>query len=132
MNSSVILFDGICNLCNGFVQFVIKRDRKNVFKFASLQSAYGQKFLTENKLNTDEFKSIILYKNEKLFTQSTAALKIFKELNGLWKLFFAFIVIPKFIRDAVYNLIARNRYRWFGKKETCMVPTKELEEKFLE
>ncbi len=129
--ASVILFDGVCNLCNGFVQFVIKRDKKNIFRFASLQSEFGQKFLTENKLNAVVFKSIILVKGTSYFSQSTAALKIFKELNGVCKLLYVFIITPKFIRDAVYNLVARNRYSWFGKKESCMIPSNELEEKFL-
>ena len=127
----VILFDGVCNLCNGFVQFVIKRDKKNIFRYASLQSDFGQQFLQKNKLNAVEFKSIILIVDNNYFSQSTAALKIFKELNGGWKLLYGFIIVPKFIRDAVYYFIAKNRYKWFGKMESCMVPTKELAEKFL-
>ncbi len=131
MEPTIILFDGVCNLCNGFVRFVIKHDKKNVFKFVSLQSDFTQQLLQKNNLNTAELKSIILFQNEKLFTRSTAALKIFKELNSGWKLIYAFIIIPKFIRDAVYNIIAKNRYRWFGKTDSCMIPTDELQEKFL-
>jgi predicted DCC family thiol-disulfide oxidoreductase YuxK len=131
MNTHVILFDGVCNLCNGFVQFVIKRDQKKVFKFASLQSEFGQKFLAENKLNDAEFKSIILVKGVSYFSQSKAVLNIFRELGGAWKLLYVFIVVPKVIRDAVYNLVARNRYKWFGKRLNCIVPAKELDDRFL-
>jgi predicted DCC family thiol-disulfide oxidoreductase YuxK len=127
----VILFDGACNLCNRSVQFIIEHDKKNIFKFASLQSDFGKDLL--NRFNEEDSipDSVILYKDEKLFTESTAALMILKELGGGWQFLYLFILVPKFIRDAVYRFIANNRYKWFGKRESCMVPTEELRNKFI-
>lgn len=130
-DSPVILFDGVCNLCNASVQFIIKKDKEKIFQFASLQSETGQQILKHFQLRADNFNSFILYQDGKIFTKSTAALKMFSQLNG-WKWTKLFFIIPRFIRDAVYNIIARNRYRWFGKKEECMVPTPEVKERFLE
>lgn len=130
--NDVILFDGVCNLCNFFVQFVIKRDRRNVFKFASLQSDFGKKILNESGLADANSDSVILYSEGKTYTESKAALKILKKLSGGWKLIYVFIILPKSIRDAVYRFIARNRYKWFGKKDSCMLPTPELKNKFIE
>lgn len=130
-NNPVILFDGICNLCTGSVQFILKRDKEKKFLFASLQSKYGQDLLKELDLPTDTFNSFILYERGKIFTRSTAALKMFSQLKG-WKWVKIFWIVPKFIRDAVYNLIAKNRYKWFGKKEECWVPTQELKARFLD
>ncbi len=130
-NELIILFDGVCNLCNGMVQFVIKNDAKKRFQFASLQSISGQEILQKFQLSTDVFDSFILLENGRLFTKSTAALRVVKRLKGLWLLLYSFIIVPKFIRDAVYNLIAKNRYKWFGKQETCWVPTPTLKERFL-
>lgn len=127
----IILFDGVCNLCNGAVQFIIKRDKKNYFSFASLQSATGQKLLYEHDLSLNDFNSFILIENNKAYTRSTGALRVLKKLNGLWALLYSFIIIPPFIRNAVYNYIAKNRYKWFGKKEECMIPTPELRARFL-
>ncbi|HEX6846081.1 MAG TPA: thiol-disulfide oxidoreductase DCC family protein [Chitinophagaceae bacterium] len=127
----VILFDGVCNLCTGSVQFILKRDTTKEFLFASLQSNYGQELLKQFHLPTDVFNSFILYREGKIFTRSTAALKMFQQLNG-WKWVKIFWIVPKFFRDAVYNLVAQNRYRWFGKKEECWVPTPELKARFLE
>ena len=127
----VILFDGVCNLCNGAVQFIIKHDRKNIFRFASLQSDAGQQLLKQFSLPQDQFNSFVLIENEKAFTQSVAALRIAKKLSGAVRLLYGFIIVPPFIRNAVYRLIANNRYRWFGKKESCMIPTPELRQKFL-
>jgi predicted DCC family thiol-disulfide oxidoreductase YuxK len=127
----VILFDGVCNLCSGSVQFILKRDKEKRFLFASLQSAYGQKTLAQFNLPLDNFNSFILYQDGKIFSKSTGALKMFSLLSG-WGWVKIFWIVPKFIRDAVYNLIANNRYKWFGKKEECMIPTKELKERFLE
>jgi len=128
---SIILFDGVCNLCNAAVQFVIKRDRKNQFLFASLQSETGKLLLKQFNLDKNEMNSIILIENEKAYQRSTAALKVAKKLDGLWFLLYAFIIVPKFIRDGVYNLISKNRYSWFGRKDECMIPTPELKAKFL-
>ena len=128
----VILFDGICNLCSGAVQFIIKRDPKKHFRFASLQSKFGEEVMKHFGLPVNQFNSFILLENGKIYTRSTAALKVAKKLKGAWSLAYGFIIIPYFIRDAVYNLIARNRYKWFGKKEECWIPTSELKSLFLE
>lgn len=128
----IILFDGVCNLCSSVVQFIIKRDKKNQFKFASLQSAFAQSVLQQHNLPQNDYNSFILLKNNKIYTKSTGALKVIKHLNGLWPLLYGFIILPAFIRDAVYSWIAQNRYKWFGKKETCWIPTPELQKKFIE
>jgi predicted DCC family thiol-disulfide oxidoreductase YuxK len=128
----IILFDGVCNLCNGAVQFIIKRDAKDIFRFASLQSETGQKLLATHQLQHKNIDSIVLVKNNNAYIKSTAALHIAKELSGIWKLAYYYIFIPKFIRDAVYDFVARNRYRWFGKKDQCMVPTAQLKSRFLD
>jgi predicted DCC family thiol-disulfide oxidoreductase YuxK len=127
---SVILFDGVCNLCNKVVQFVIKRDKKGSFKFASLQSTFGQQLLENFDLPTDNFNSFILFKKGRIYTRSTAALLVLKELPGVWLLLSALIIIPPFIRNAVYNTIARNRYKWFGKKQECWLPSPETKDRF--
>jgi predicted DCC family thiol-disulfide oxidoreductase YuxK len=128
---SIILFDGVCNLCNGAIQFVIKRDTKNQFVFASLQSEEAKKILAGHNFRLHKMESFFLVENGNVYDRSTAALKVLRKLNGLCKLLYAFIIIPKFIRDAAYDFIARNRYRWFGRKDECMIPTKELRAKFL-
>lgn len=130
--SHLILFDGVCNLCNGAVQTVINNDKKQIFTFASLQSITGEKVLIENKLSTDDFDSFVYLRNGKLFLRSSAALYVAKDLGGFSQLLFIFIIVPKFIRDFVYNYIAKNRYKWFGKQESCMVPTPELKSRFLD
>ncbi|HEY5405594.1 MAG TPA: thiol-disulfide oxidoreductase DCC family protein [Ginsengibacter sp.] len=128
---SIILFDGVCNLCNGAVQFVIKRDNKDQFLFASLQSDEGKEILKEYNLPSNKMNSFFLVENGKVYDKSTAALRVLKKLNSLWRLFYIFIVVPKFIRDGVYNWIAKHRYQWFGQKDECMIPTPELKAKFL-
>ena len=127
----VILFDGVCNLCTGSVQFILKRDKEKKFMFASLQSSYGQGLLQQFDLPTDTFNSFILYQDKKIFTRSTAALKMFQQLKG-WKWVRLFWIVPKFIRDGVYDLIAKNRYKWFGQKNECWLPTPELKARFLD
>ncbi len=131
MSSGIILFDGVCNLCNSSVNFIIDRDKKNKYKFASLQSETGQKYLNKFCLNSKEFDSIVLIENEKYYLRSEAVIKIAKNFNGLWKLLYGFIIIPEPIRDYFYDILANNRYKWFGKKDSCRVPTPELKEKFL-
>lgn len=128
----VILFDGVCNLCNASVQYVIKHDKKRLFRFASLQSSFGERILRENNLSANVFNSFILLDNNKIYTRSTAALHVAKKLNGLIKLLYGFIIVPKFIRDFVYDVIAKNRYKWFGKKEACWIPMPELKSLFFE
>ena len=127
----VIFFDGVCNLCTGVVQFVIRHDPKRKFRFASLQSEIGQQLLQQFNLPSEEFGSFILFEKGKVYTKSTAALTVAKNLNGLLPVWYTWIILPKFIRDSVYNLVARNRYKWFGKKEECWIPTPELNELFI-
>ena len=128
---SIILFDGICNLCNGAVNFIIRRDRKNHFYFASLQSDTGRELLARYLLPVNDFNSFVLIENGQAFTRSNGALRIFRKLDGLWPILYVFIIVPKFIRDGVYNMIAKKRYVWFGKKDACMLPTPELRARFL-
>jgi predicted DCC family thiol-disulfide oxidoreductase YuxK len=128
---ALILFDGVCNLCNSSVDFIIRRDKKGVFKFASLQSTLGQQVLEKFQLSQDSFSSVILLKNGKIYQKSTAALLIAHELSGVWALLYGFMLVPALIRNAVYDWIARNRYRWFGKKETCRLPTPGEKSRFL-
>ena len=128
----VVLFDGICNLCSTSVQFIIKHDTKKHFRFASLQSDLGQKILRQFGLPADELNSFILLEDQKIYTKSSGALRVTKKLNGLWPALYGFIIVPPFIRNAVYSWVARNRYKWFGKKETCWLPTPELRKLFLD
>jgi predicted DCC family thiol-disulfide oxidoreductase YuxK len=130
--SEVVLFDGVCNLCNGAVLFIIKRDRAAKFSFASLQSEYGQVQLKKFGLPVNELNTIFLIKGGKFFKKSDAALEITRGMSGLWPAFYVSKIVPKFIRDATYDWIAKNRYRWFGKQETCMIPTPELKGRFLD
>jgi predicted DCC family thiol-disulfide oxidoreductase YuxK len=128
---TVVFFDGLCNLCNGAVQFVIKHDTKNVFKFASLQSDYAQKELLAYKIDLTAPNSFVLIIEGEVYQQSTAALKVVKQLNGLWPLLYVGIFLPRFFRDWIYGFVAKNRYKWFGKKEICWTPTADLKHKFL-
>lgn len=126
-DEKVIFFDGHCNLCNGVVQFIIKRDKERVFKFASLQSEAAEELnLKEESLRTMYFKEGV-----KIWSKSDAALKIFKNLNFPWKIAYGLIIFPRQLRDYVYDIISKYRYRWFGKSENCMMPTPELEARFL-
>lgn len=127
----VILFDGVCNLCNSTVQFVIKHDKKDTFRFASLQSDIGQQLLKKFNLPVSKINSFVLVQNNKAYTRSTGALMVAKQLDGFWPLLYIFIIIPPFIRNGMYNFIATHRYKWFGKKETCWLPAPELKNKFL-
>jgi len=127
----VILFDGVCNLCNGSVQFVLKRDSKGYFKFASLQSDAGQELLKKYNLPTEGFNSFVLIENDKAYLKSSGALRVARRLNGAWPLLYGFMIVPAFIRNFFYNSLAKNRYRWFGKKEACMLPLPEWKERFL-
>ncbi len=120
---SIVLFDGYCNLCSGAVQFILKRDRKKKFYFGSLQSEFGQKLLLDHHFPSKDFNSLVLIENGKIYTKSTGALKIAKSLNGFWPIFYAALIIPKFLRDQVYNWIAKNRYKWFGRKDQCLLLT---------
>ena len=130
-NPPIILFDGVCNLCNNSVQFVIKHDNENKFMFAALQSPTGQALLQQYNLPLQGFNSFVLIQNEIVFLKSTAALHVAKQLSGPVKLLYGFIIVPALIRNAVYNIIAKNRYKWFGKKDNCMIPTPALQSRFL-
>jgi predicted DCC family thiol-disulfide oxidoreductase YuxK len=127
----ILLFDGVCNLCNRTVQFVIKRDAKAKFFFASLQSDYGQTLLKRFGLPLDDFDSFVLIKGNKYYLKSSAGLHVLKELGGGWKLFYALMIFPRSLRDFIYGLVARTRYTVFGRRDTCMVPTQEQRERFL-
>ena len=127
----IILFDGVCNLCNGSVKFVLKRDKTAQIRFAPLQSAAGNALCQIHHIDPTALDSFIFIENGSIFKQSTAALRICRHLSFPWPLIFVCIIIPRFIRDRVYNWIARNRYNWFGKKESCMIPTPEVRSRFL-
>jgi predicted DCC family thiol-disulfide oxidoreductase YuxK len=127
----IILFDGVCNFCNGMVNFIIRQDKKKVFRFAALQSETGQKLLEQYGLPKENFNSFFLVDNGKVYRSSTAGLRLYSRLPWYWKWTQVFWIVPRFLRDAVYNFIARNRYRWFGKKESCMVPTADVRSRFL-
>ncbi len=129
--SAILLFDGVCNFCNGSVNFIIDHDKAAYFKFAPLQSEIGRKLLDQykiDKLNTD---SVILIEDEKAYTHSTAVLRIARNLDGFWKYFYAFIIVPRSVRDFFYKLFAKYRYRLFGKQEACMLPTAEVRARFV-
>ena len=131
MSKSVILFDGVCNLCNASVRFVIKRDQKARFNYASLQSPYAAGLFKKLNFDASKTDSIVLYENETIYVRSTAALKIARHLDGLWFLLYGFIIVPAFLRDAIYDFIAKKRYQWFGKKEHCEIPAPGMKERFL-
>ena len=131
-DKKIILFDGVCNLCNASVKFVIKRDTKDVFRFVPLQSDLGNKILNHIGINREQTDSIVLYEPGKAyFYKAEAALKIINEFGGLYYLLNILQIFPKFISNAVYDYIAKNRYHWYGKQESCMMPTPELAAKFL-
>lgn len=127
----VLLFDGECNLCSRLVQFIIRNDKKKLFLFAPLQSESAKNILTGIKCSLSTFNSIVLVYRGKIFTKSAAALTTLRLLRGPWQLMYAGIVIPTFVRDAFYGWVARNRYKWFGKSNSCMVPAPELMDRFL-
>jgi len=128
----IILFDGICNFCNAIVNFIIRQDKENIFLFCTLQSASGAKLLDQYHINWRDDDSFVVIENGEAYQKSNAALRLYNKLPWYWKWTQLFWIVPKFIRDGVYNLIAKNRYRWFGKKQECMVPTPEVRKKFLE
>ncbi|MBK9331764.1 MAG: thiol-disulfide oxidoreductase DCC family protein [Ignavibacteria bacterium] len=127
----IILFDGVCNLCNSSVNFIIDNDRRNVFKFASLQSETGSELRKKHNLSSKDIDSVILIDADRAYIKSDAALRIAAELGGIYKVISYLRFMPKFIRDFFYDIIAKNRYKWFGKKDTCRIPTPELKSKFL-
>ncbi len=130
-NDMIILFDGVCNLCNGAVQFIIKWDHKKRFKFASLQSDSGQELLKSYGENTKSFESLIFIDRGTVYKKSTGALRIGRLLGGMWPLVGLGLVIPGILRDPVYTAIAMSRYQFFGKQDSCMIPQKEILDRFL-
>jgi predicted DCC family thiol-disulfide oxidoreductase YuxK len=132
-NKKIIFFDGICNLCNNAVLKVIKYDKKNNFVFCALQSTTGQKIISQLQIDISKIDSIILYEPGVSYdVKSTAAIKIMNDFGGLWFLTRIFWIFPEAFRNHIYDFIARNRYKWFGKKESCMLPSAELKARFLE
>ena len=129
--SAIILFDGVCNFCNGSVNFIIERDKTGYFKFAPLQSEIGEKLLAEHGVDKVETDSVVLIEDGKVYTHSTAALRVARKLEGAWRWFYAFIFVPRLIRDAFYKLFAKYRYKIFGKKDECMLPSPEIRARFL-
>ena len=127
---NIILFDGVCNLCNGVVSFTIKRDKKALFRFAALQSGTGQLLLKRYGVENENI-TLFYFKDNVCFRKSAAVLHIFKDLGGIWKCFYPLIILPVCLRDTVYLFISRNRYRWFGKRKNCMIPTEEIRKRFL-
>ena len=128
---AIILFDGVCNFCNDSVNFIIKRDSKRYFKFAPLQTEFSDRLLKPHGIDSTKTDSIILIENEQIFTRSTAVLKIASSLDGIWSAFYIFIITPRPIRDLFYVLFTKYRYKLFGKKDMCMIPTPEVRERFL-
>jgi predicted DCC family thiol-disulfide oxidoreductase YuxK len=130
-DNAIVLFDGICNFCSASVLFIIKRDPAGYFRFAALQTDNGR-FITERHgINLESTDSIILIENDRVFYRSDAALRISRRLRGAWKLFYVFIIIPPFIRNFVYDIIASNRYRWFGKRDSCFIPDESIMSRFI-
>ncbi len=130
-SESVVLFDGVCNLCNGIVNFLIDADHRKRLKFASLQSETGQQILMRFGMDTADFDTFVFYSKGHIYTRSRAALEVARELGGMWRLAYGAIIIPPLLRDGIYRLIAANRYRCFGKRDACRMPTPELKARFL-
>lgn len=130
-NHPILLFDGVCNLCNGFVQFVIKRDPEGHFRFAALQSEAGQTLLRQHHLSTDNIDTVVLIDKGEAHVRSEVAIRVASQMKGLWPVISVFRILPLALRDALYNFVAANRYRWFGEKDQCMIPTPELKQRFL-
>lgn len=132
MNERIVLFDGVCNFCNFWIQFALKRDRKGKLKFTTLQGEAAKQLLPQYGINPSILTSVIFIDKGKVYKESTAALRVCMYLDGFWKLFYGLIIIPSIIRDFIYKWIGKNRYKWFGKRETCMLPTPEQRKRFLE
>jgi len=128
----IILFDGVCNLCNGFVQWIIARDPEARFHFGTLQSAAAQELLKGVQAGPLDMGTVLYVTDGRVLERSTATLTILKDLGGAWSLLYAFIIVPRILRDAVYRWVARNRYKWYGQRPSCMVPTPELRSRFID
>lgn len=129
--NNIVLFDGVCNFCDSSINYVIDHDPKKKFQFAPLQSEAGERLQKQFNLEVNKLDSVLLIRNDKILSKSTAALYVAKQLSGAAPLLFAFIIVPAPIRDWVYNYIAKNRYKWFGKKDSCMIPTPDVRSRFL-
>lgn len=127
----IILFDGVCNLCNNSVKFIIKRDTSGYFKFASLQGETGQRLLKKHSLNYD-LNSFVLIEKEKVYIKSSAALRVCSKLGGAWRILSIFRFLPPLFRDFLYDIVAKNRYKWFGKEESCILPLPKWKQRFLD
>jgi Uncharacterized protein conserved in bacteria len=131
-DKKIILFDGVCNLCDSSIQFIIRHDKKDLFRFVALQSEIGMEIIKHIGVDTSKIDSILLYEPGKAYYyKAEAALKIAKELGGIYTAISWFGILPKFLTNSVYDYIAKNRYKWYGKKDACMIPTPELKAKFL-
>ncbi len=128
---AIVLFDGVCNFCNASVNFVIARDKAAYFKFAPLQSVIGEELRTRHGIDKVETDSVIVIENERVYTHSSAALRIARHLDGIWSWTYVFVIVPKPIRDLLYRLFARNRYRLFGRQDACMMPTPDVRARFM-
>jgi len=128
---AIVLFDGVCNFCNASVNFVIEHDKAGYFKFAPLQSEIGEELVAKHGINTADIDSVIVVENDRAYTHSSGALRIAKQLDGIWSWAYAFIMVPKPIRDFCYKLFAKHRYRLFGRQDACMMPTPEIRARFL-
>lgn len=131
MHPNLILFDGVCNFCNFWVNFIIDRDSKAFFKFTAVQSDTARQILKSNNIDAIKIDSIVLVINGKIFFKSSAAFQIARKLDGFCKLLYIFIIIPPFMRDGIYDFIASNRYKWFGKRETCRIPSDSEKHRFI-
>lgn len=131
-NKAYVFFDGVCNICNGTVNWLMERDRKDIFRFASLQSDPAKPLLDQYGIDANALESIVVIWQGKAYTKSSAALKLGELLGGIWSVAAMFQWLPQALRDAVYSFIARNRYKWFGQRDTCRIPTPEERSKFLE
>jgi predicted DCC family thiol-disulfide oxidoreductase YuxK len=129
-DKDIVMFDGFCNLCNSSVQFILNRDPEEKFVFAALTWPVAQTILKQNP-GFENVDSILLFQNSRLYHKSSAALRIAGKLKGFWPLLKIFLLVPKPVRDIIYDWIAKNRYRWFGKKESCMIPDRDLSHRFL-
>jgi predicted DCC family thiol-disulfide oxidoreductase YuxK len=128
---NLVLFDGVCNLCSALVQFVIRHDRVAKFRFAAIQSEIGKEIFQSHGLDAADLQTFVFIADGRMFVRSDAAIEVASRFGGAWRFFTVFRLVPRVARDWIYSVIARNRYRWFGRKEVCMVPTVEIKERFL-
>ena len=129
---SIIFFDGVCNLCEGFIQWIIRRDSDGYFQFSSLQSDFAHAFFEAKKEDLGDLNTVLLYHEGEFYKESDVSFEVIRRLGFPWVLLYPFRLLPRMIRDSIYRWVAKNRYRWFGKKEACMIPTPELQSRFLD